>query len=187
MQTVKRNHAKPPSGGHRYTVGEIVLKGETVDEVLIKMEEHRAENALPLGDPEEDLAKYYSAVAPHLVRDKPGFKRTRSGSYIAAEAIMRFWRAHPPMLAIDNPFIALHEATCDKCPMKRSFPVGDEMKPYIKKARQRAAMVATDREFQKHGQCYWCKLPINLICRVAKPGEWDGLQDPPKPCWVQSS
>jgi hypothetical protein len=184
--TVKRDHAKPPAGGHRYVDGSVELKGETVVEVLRKMEDYVAENALPLGHPEQTLAKYYRKIAPYLVREVPG-DVVRYRTEIVAEAIMAFWRAHPEVFSGDNPLISLRQSTCEDCPFRTEFPKGKGAdRPYCQKAFKRAELLCSDRDFAKRGRCSWSELPVDLICRVKKPGELEELPPVPKTCWVNS-
>lgn len=184
MLTVRRSHAKPPSGGHRFPIGEAFVRGETVEEVLTKIEEHRAENSLPLGNPEEDLGTYYRSIAPHLVRgDADASPRPTNAVQIVAEAIMKFWKDHPVIIPIDSPYLQMRRVVCEGCPMMQPFPTGAEGY-YAKKAIQRASLLTQDREFQKHGYCGWSRLPVALIVRMGKPGDLERLQDRPKVCWV---
>jgi len=186
MLTVKRNHAKPPNGGHRFPNGEGFLRGETVDEVLEKMEAHRAENAQNFGDPEADLALYYQKIAPYLVSEVNADQQPIPRSRIAAEGIMRFWRQHPEIFMSENPRIALRVKVCEDCPYKRRFPKDEySERPYAKRARQRAALLTSDREFQTLGWCQWSELPVDLITRVKEPARLEGLQPVPKSCWVK--
>lgn len=186
MLTVKHNHAKPPNGGHRFPNGDEFHRGDTVEEVLEKMEAHRAENALPLGNPEQDLAKYYQSIAPYLVRDEPDKEFVAPRSQIAAESMMTLWREHPDLYLQTNARIALREKTCDECPMKRRYPKdGNSEKFYQRRAKQRASLLTGKREIEKEGWCHWCKLPIPLAVLIREPQKWERLQSPPKSCWVK--
>lgn len=184
MFEVKRSHAKPPSGGHRFPVESGgFLKGETVEEVLVKIEAHRAENALPLDDPETDLALYYLKIAKYLVKVVEG-ERFKFPSQVIAEAIMALWRAHPKGMPSDSPIPALRAKTCASCEMRREFPSDlGSSRPYVKVAVQRAKMLTGDREFLTGHYCNACQLPLDLINRIRQP---ELLQSAPKSCWVTS-
>jgi hypothetical protein len=154
-------------------------------EVLEKMEAHRAENALPLGNPEEDLARYYQMIAPYLVREEPGVEFKTPRSQVAAESIMTFWREHPELYLQNNARIALREQTCEECPMKRRYPKdGASGKFYQKKAKQRASLLTAKRDIEGESWCHWCQLPIPLVVLLRNPEKWERLQSPPKSCWV---
>jgi hypothetical protein len=184
MLTVKRQHAKPPAGGHRFTDGPVTLKGEVVDDVLSKMEAHRAENALPLDFPEEDLGRYYQIIAPYLVREVDG-NRIKGRSQIEAEAIMSLWRAHPKALVDASAIVELRLKQCEECPLRREFKRDEESsRLYMTTARRRAALLCSDREFATRGRCSWCELPVDLIGRLVAPGKLPGLPPVPKICWV---
>ena len=184
MLEVKRSHAKPPSGGHRFPIeGGGFLKGETPEEVLEKIEDYRAENALPLDDPETDLALYYLQIAKYLVKEVEG-ERAKRPSQIIAEAIMALWKSHPKVMPSDSPIPTLRAKTCDDCKMRWEFPADlGNSRPYVKKAIQRARMLTGDREFTSGRYCNACKLPLDLINRISEP---ELLQSAPKSCWVTS-
>lgn len=184
MLEVKRGHAKPPKDGHRFPIypGGF-LKGDTVEEVLEKMEDYRAENAFPLDDPETDLAYFYLKNAKYLVRVVEG-ERFKLPSLIIAEAIMALWREHPKVMPADSLIPGIRSKTCASCPMRREFPYGRDLgssRPYVKKAHQRARMLAGDREVAEGDYCHICKIPLDLINRVEAP---ELLQSAPKSCWV---
>lgn len=180
MRVLRKNHAKSPIGGHRWTSGHIVLKGETVDEVLDKLIAHRAENAEPLGDPEADMADYYAVIAPHLVRCQPGAVRRSSAEQQRAENIMAVWRTHPVMLSPDHPLRGARQKTCKKCPYCASAQMLVDG-VYQRKAEARARMLATDLEYLRHGFCSVFKLPVAIITGIKTPA----LQEPPEPCWLK--
>jgi hypothetical protein len=184
MLEVKRNHAKPPSGGHRFPAGSgSFVRGDTVEEVLEKMEVYCAENALPLNDPEEDLAYYYLKIAKYLVRVVEG-ERFKLPSQIIAEAIMALWKSHPKGMPSDSPIPALRAKTCESCEMRREFPSDlGSSRPYVKTATRRAKMLTGDRNFLSGHFCNACKLPLDLINRVKAP---ELLQSAPKSCWITS-
>lgn len=187
MLTVKKDHAKPPAGGHRFPVGATFLKADTVDGVLSKMEDHRATNALPLDFPEKDLADYYLSVAPYLVKEIDGdWKKSRS--QMQAEAIMSFWREHPTMLAATDAIIELRRPVCEACPLRQPFERdGESGRLYCTIARRRASLLCSDREFESKGLCSWSHLPVDLICHVKDPAATlPGLLPVPKPCWVKT-
>lgn len=182
---VKTDHAKPPSGGHRFVDGNTHLRGETATEVLSKIETHRAENSQPLGFPGKDLAQYYLDVAPHLVTDDPHHDYAKSLGQKLAEAIMLLWRDHPPILQADHPLIKLRRKECEQCPLRTSYLHGATREGnYAERARQRAALLTSDREFERHGYCSWCELPVDLVCQVEAPTEWAVLHKPPEHCWI---
>lgn len=182
---IKRNHAKPPAGGHRFVKDNVTLTGETVDEVLEKIQVHRAVNSLPLGDPEQELCAYYKDIAPYLVRESEAESVPRSPAIIQAEAINRVWRERRKTSRLPA-IIELRRETCERCPLRGSFHAEESDNRYIQEAHRRAQLLTDSLGYKAAGLCGWSNLPVAIITKLEQPDQLPGLPDVPEVCWVRS-
>lgn len=58
-----------PFGGHHFKDHGVTFTGDTLDEVVKKLEDHRINNALPVGNPKQDVLRYYAVKWPFMVDD----------------------------------------------------------------------------------------------------------------------
>jgi hypothetical protein len=177
MLTIKRNHAKPPPGGHRFESGKIKIAGSDPDDVIERMIDYRAENGLPLGWPEHELAQFYKKIAPWLVRDtativgKEPSQETAEKSMVAITSV-------PALLSAFSPDVKTRNDACAKCAFCSKEIIPDSR--YEKASERKLDALLGERGSWAFGVCSFALLPVRFICRSTIP-----LQSMPECCWMK--
>jgi len=95
---INTSHHSQPEGGWGYVIpdGPTLSSSKTGEpglrELLKKIVEHRANNGLPAGDPEHDVAMVYATKCPWLVTEEPDIEVLSNDP---EPWIHHLWRSHP--------------------------------------------------------------------------------------------
>lgn len=178
MLRLIRDHAKTPLGGHGYAPSGI--RGGSIDEVLNKMSEYRAANALPLGDPEQDLAEDYLLRARWLVKDCPDREITFGQK--VAETTMAIWRSYPKKLEVRSPEVESRLGVCAACP--HACAIAMPASTYGLAADNRAVLFTGLTHYASHKACDHHKW-MNAMGVLLKHPLIIALLPSPQMCWVQ--
>lgn len=125
-----------PHGGHHFTAHGILMKGDTLDEVVRQIKDYRINNAIPVGDPTDEVLQYYAAKWPFMVYPDEDAKEFRPS--VMKERWMKWVRVRWLKPSVKQ--ITLKEAearwkVCQFCPYNKPLtPVNDEQTAIARKA-----------------------------------------------------
>lgn len=181
---LKLGHARAPTGGHRFPIGDMFLRATTAEELLVLIEKYRSENSDPLGDPVQDLGEYYAAIAPHLVRvvideDPP----PRPEGVELAELMNKIWKLHPRFME-QGPIAEIRMKHCRGCPFWDEKKTVSMIGLYASRATARTRLLLSDQDLEEEGYCKSWKLPLKLFNRMTDPDHVFELPKSLKQCWV---
>lgn len=184
---IRRVHARRPFQGHHFPVSKaVLLKAESVDELLEKIIAYRAENSLPYGHPEEEMLAHYRKIAPFLITQEAEPIEPVSQQFRRAGEVMRFYSVHPKMLKPGDELVAARRKVCDECPFFEATQQQGELKnSYLRSARRKAIMLTVDAAPLARG---WCKLHqqwIALLTMAADPVSALELPQTDERCWIR--
>lgn len=152
----------------------------SIDKVLNAVANFRAENSLPLGDPEHELAEQYMAIAPWLVYEGPDHSLPEQ--QLIAEWIMRHWGRQTESHGIFTDIPKNRQEVCRTCPHFAHDPSLDGDR-YARTANGRAAVLAGDKDWHIHGVCRHHHWPVLIASRLVKP-EVLATPESPVHCWA---
>lgn len=178
-----RDMPRLPPGGHHYKeVDGTVLRGNSRDEVIKAMTEHRASNSLTLGDPESDLKRYYSRIAPYMVRVRGWDETAINGlRQQCAENIHAIWYGR---FAMTKGWDEKRNEICARCPCRTNwFDENDPVTVYSEEADIRASMMIAMFDTASDGICRHHKVPLSILNRLAEP-QLIASSGAPAECWV---
>lgn len=188
MLRLRKDHARKPIGGHRFVGHGTPIKAETIDDVLQKVEEYRAANSLPLGNPEAEMALQYATFAPWLVRSVED--REPTFTQLLAESAMRIHKAFPAQLEAKDPLQAHRLTLCRNCPAF-CLPTALRNTVYQKTAYHRAALFSGNFAFANAGACLHHVWWLAMASRLKEPVKASSMISPsgvllpqPEMCWV---
>lgn len=178
MLSIRRDHARPPVGGHRWEKDGVRITGNSPDDVIERMVAYRSENGLPLDFPEHELGEYYQKIAPWLVRDDDfGFLKPIEQQ--VAENCMAQISAHPTLLPLFSPEVETRQKSCKTCAFCSTEIIPHSR--YEMAAERKLDTLLGERGSWAFGVCAAHLLPVRLICRTQTPQ----LRDTPDCCWVK--
>lgn len=180
-----------PIGGHHFYQGDIMLKGETFDDVLDLLENFRLVNGIPLGNPRQEILDYYAEKFPWMVQPdfsaKPG--ESLNEDYVAWRSWIASLWGQPAGKFLSKKEASMRLVTCDGCPHN----VGTTWKESKESIEfQRKALMLRHGHSAPMGMCY-CNLhraDISVSSFLDKPHE---LSRKPKDkpdhegCWFNIS
>jgi hypothetical protein len=154
--------------------------GDSPDSVIEAVRNFRAENSLPLGDIEHEMAEQYAVIAPWLVYDVPD--HTPPMRSTVSQWVMLYWRRIPASHGIFTDIPATRQAECLKCP-HFTHDIGEPADRYDRVAAGRASVIAGQPDWHVHGVCRHHGWPVLIASRMVEP---ERLATPhaPENCWV---
>ena len=155
--------------------------GGSIDKVLESVMNFRAENALPLGDIEHEMAAQYAAIAPWLVYDTPDHEPSETQR--VAEWVMGYWRRQDPHHGIFTDIPKKRMEVCRECPLMSHAVTPDGTNRYEKTAGSRAAVISGDLAWHVHGTCRHHFWPLLIANRLKEPKNL-AVEGSPAHCWV---
>lgn len=183
MLEVVRHFPKPPVGGWVLHVHDRDFRGSSPDQVIEEVTRYRLVNALPPGDPEQELAAAFRGPHPHLVREVPGVPQPRTDRQRVAENTAAIWAGRIARLPALDRGIVDHLVTCRACPHRRMEFAGAAT-AYADEMQGRAALLAGDPAVAQDGWCdhhfQWC----GVIARLTEP-RGVSVEPIPTECFVQ--
>ena len=122
MLRYNKNQHRSPIGGHHFSDHGVMFRGDTFDEVVEKIRNFRITNALPLGEPSQDVLRFYAKNFPYMVvadgaetKEEGDAKRNSWRSWV-----FETWR-NPPKKVIVTKDAERRWEICKKCPYNRSI------------------------------------------------------------------
>lgn len=107
-----------PIGGHHFSEDGQTFRGDTLDEVVKALSDYRINNSAPLGDPEQDVLRYYAEHWPYMVDivedppepETPSLRMTRWMQWVRKQ-----WGKPAPKMATQQE-AAIRWEVCLGCP-----------------------------------------------------------------------
>lgn len=65
-----------PIGGHHFIEDGVMLKGDTLPDVVKALSDYRLTNMVPIGEPEQEILQYYMRNWPYMVDEDYDYKIT---------------------------------------------------------------------------------------------------------------
>ena len=176
-----------PGGPHFQPEGGPLLKGESVDELVERLEEYRAANGQPEGNPVAEITQYYAKAYPWSVEqcaEAPSSPLSPRLFTRVAAWTNGLW-ALPPKKLLSVEDAEFRFNACLACPWRRKalpkgFPAGKETSRRLYLLR-RAAEVP-----EGLGVCRYHGWDNSLACLLENPAAegppecWAGKNDPKK-------
>lgn len=112
-----------PIGGHHYVAHQIRFEGDTLDEVAQKVSDYRLNNSIAIGDPKDEILRYYLASYPFMVDIDEAPDRVNTLDEIKrawVEWVRSRW-SHPQGKTVTPKEAAIRWQVCLGCPHNRPF------------------------------------------------------------------
>lgn len=172
----------PPGGHHFVEANGMMIRAKSRTEVVAAISAYRAKNSLPLGDPENELKRYYSRIAPYLVRIRGADESNPNGlRQQCSENIHAAWYGRFELAKKIN---AAHVDICRQCPARANkFDDNDPITVYSEEAEIRASYMIGMLDTTSDGICRHHKMPLSVLNRLADPGPI-ASPDAPAQCWI---
>lgn len=187
MLEFKKNQKRLPFGGHHHPAYGIVFRGETLAEVVKKIEDYRINNHLAIGNPEQEVLERYQKLWPWLVKTSEDKEPTPEKSQAYKD--WRFWVdrlwANPPIKVLTIKEARLRWDVCLKCPFNQKPDWKDDRETAEIKRRlyllRRGVDVPEDL-----GICALHKADLSVLSFLENPENVSLKKDgeKPKDCWV---
>lgn len=177
-------HHSQPHGGWGYAIpdGPVISSSQVGEpglrDLIAQLRQHRANNGLPCGDPEHDIAVVYAKSHPWLIREVKDYE----ADWIDAEAwIHQTWRSNPLNLTEtrvrDGRF-----AQCEKC-------IHFERLPFSKltdEAARRLILMNPAKHRNEHGWCILRGWIPSVAVQIADPWKFADWTIKTPECWLDS-
>lgn len=137
MSTIRlRDHiGHAIDGGHNFPVRpDLVMKADTIPELVAKIADYRIQNGLPPGDPIGEVTDYYAIHYPFAIengdrKDRPVDDKLKHNVYSWVNAM---WKT-PPKEHLELEDAGARVEKCLKCPFRRDViqdlsPEGNEIR-----------------------------------------------------------
>lgn len=119
MLKLNPKQARQPIGGHHFfdEKSGIMFRGQTFGEVEEKLKEFRVMNALPVGDPNQEILRFYLKHWPFMVKESGDEAPPDSSPYFLQLAfwVRMAWNSIKT-LGITPKEASSRWETCEKCP-----------------------------------------------------------------------
>lgn len=123
MLKLNRNQKREPFGGHHFPDHGVTFKANSYDELVKKVEQFRANNAIPLGNPSQEILEFYAKHAPFMVLpDNESIEIAPKSDYQdARDWIYKTWR-NPPQKTVGRLEAKDRWECCKNCKFNVAFP-----------------------------------------------------------------
>lgn len=122
MLKLNTNQKRLPVGGHQFKDRGVTFTGDTMDQVEKKLRAFRLYNCLPMGDPNQEILRYYALHWPYMVRED---REATEAPQITEFAEWRGWVtkawANPPRLLVTSKEAGDRWLICSDCPFNQPF------------------------------------------------------------------
>jgi hypothetical protein len=138
MYKLNSNQKRLPFGGHHfYEKDGHMFKGETFKEVADKLSGYRINNNIPVGDPEQEILRYYWMNFPWMVKDVLETRPVaRNEDYDSWRGwVSRIWKS-PPKKLVTRKEASIRWEACKECPfnIQKSWSETDESSELSRRA-----------------------------------------------------
>lgn len=178
---------RQPIGGHHIIEHGVTFRGETAKEVAEKLRAFRISNAIPVGDPEQDVFTFYLMHWPFMVQeDETATAPKTSKDYENwRDWVTRTW-AYPPRKMLTQKEAKDRWAICQKCPC--NFAKKWEETPESAETTRRAYILRRGVDVPKDlGFCVLHKADLSVFTFIDNPKDFSTAKDTialAKDCWV---
>ncbi len=187
MLAINRDQQRQPHGGHHFVDMGFTVRGDTFHEVVEKVRNLRISNAIPEGNPEQEVLQYYAKFFPWMVKiaetePKPDLpsKYVRWRHWVHA-----VWK-NPPKKLVTPKEASLRWEICKDCPYNTKF----DWENYLEsdEVSRRAFMLKAGQDTPENLQYCSChRLDIGVASFLDKPEEFSAKPKdtfPPPKCWI---
>ena len=179
---INRNFPKiPPNGWHFDNYGERIV-AKSPDALVTSVSKDRATRCLPLGDVENEIARYFATFDERFAL--PG-NAVLSELQAESEMINRIWRYKLRLSRVADLRVTEQRETCAHCPHKRELNLGPNRNEYDSEAFARGCLLSSETDFQRLGTCSQYRWPIAIATRLEQPSKV-ALPGLVEGCWLRA-
>ncbi len=187
MYKLRKDQMRLPYGGHHYHEHGLTLKGDSFDEVKQKLSDYRLNNNRPIGDPEQDILRYYWVNFPWMVREDDVEAPQEPEEFAGWRRwIQKTW-VKPPNKTLTTKEASFRWDVCKGCPHNKPIEEGlksAEFEQLTRKAfmLRRGAKIPTEL-----GYCCLHRFDLGVATFIETPKDHSELpSDTPNypSCWV---
>lgn len=125
MLKINKDQMRLPFGGHHFYEMGLMMKGDTFDEVRIKLTDFRLNNNRPVGNPGQDILTYYAVNFPWMVKEDDAEMPQEGENFLAWRAwIQKTWN-RPPKKIIVSKEAEMRWSVCKTCPHNIPIAAGN--------------------------------------------------------------
>jgi hypothetical protein len=130
MLELNKHQQRRPYGGHHFPEFGMIVRGDSFDELVKKVKDIRLNNFHPVGDPEQDVLRFYAEKFPFMVKAKEVKAVPPPPLSEKAAAWLRAIWVKSPSKTITKKEAEIRWAICAKCPrnQKMAWPDTEEFK-----------------------------------------------------------
>jgi hypothetical protein len=187
MLKLNPDQQRLPHGGHHYPIidGPLV-RADSAREVIRKITDYRIANALPLGDPEQELYRYYHKFWPYTVIEVDSTKGDEPATNFPSWAkwVRKAWKMPPKLVTTKE--ASFRWDICLTCPHNKQFDWKETNESAV--LSQRAFLLRRGIEAPKALQyCDLHRADLSVLTFTETPGLFsekpkEAIQ--PSCCWV---
>lgn len=188
MIILNPSQQRQPIGGHHFPESKgPVIRGDTMAQVVKKLEEFRVINGIPLGHPEKEVLEYYAKSFPYMViegDDKAEAPKSEQSNRFA-HWIRTVWK-NPPKKFLPEKEAERRWNICKTCPFNTKLSTDKD--PESLELSRRQFILSRGMNVPKEvGFCSLHRFPIGVVCYLESPKGFSAkkTEDSDEPrCWV---
>lgn len=185
MLKLNPHQQRSPLGGHHYPSHGRTFKEESFDKLVKSLKKFRVDNAIPVGDPAQDVLIFYAKHFPWMVMPDFGTEPKKDDSYEGwRDWITKTWQAAP------TKFVSIKESeqrwkVCEKCPFNttKGWAETDESAAFTKRAFMLRRGIPVPKFL---GFCSCHRADLTVLVMLDEPKKCSAKKDgeQPQDCWV---
>ncbi len=187
MLKINKDQMRLPFGGHHYVEDGRTLKGDTFDEVKAQLSDYRLYNNRPIGNPGQDILKYYQVNFPWMVREDDLEVPEESEQFIDWRAwVQKTWKT-PPKKLLTSKEASFRWDVCKTCPFNKPIESGYRQSEFDQITRKTFMLRRGAKIPKELGYCSLHRFDLSVATFIETPRDHSekSLNDPNYPsCWV---
>lgn len=187
MLKINKDQMRLPFGGHHYLEDGLMLKGDTFDEVKIKLSDYRMNNNRPVGNPGQDILKYYAVNFPWMVReDEINVPEETKEFTDWRHWVQRTW-VNPPKKLLTNKEASFRWDVCKTCPFNQPIESGNKPSEFEQITRKTLMLRRGAKIPKELGYCSLHRFDLGVATFIEIPRDHSEKEiDAPNypSCWV---